>query len=122
MDVIDYDGFFPLLLQRVPEFRHTFDEDIALYGSVINHVFMGDLYEFILQSYKKHLSHTDNEGSLQVVRRALGFLEEAMGSHDERVPNLISVSFLEGLPPEDGIPGFRDFLGQRLTDELSRYE
>ena len=102
--MIDYDTFFPLLLQRVPEFQHTFDEDIALFGDIINHAFMADLYDFVLQLYSKHLSHADDKKSLDVVTRALGYLEEAMASHDQRVPELVSLSFLEGLPPGNEIP------------------
>src|SRR4051794_22938067 len=98
---IEYDNFFEKLVEYVPEFRTEFQEDVRLHGEVINHVFMGDFFAFVMAAFQR--SRSRDRLNDDIVRRSLSFLENAMGSPDPRVRELIGVSFLEGI---ENVPGY----------------
>ncbi len=123
LEAIAYGNFFELLVRAVPEFRPIFQEDIEIYDEVINHVFMGDFYPFVLEEFGAALSGgPDADRHRDVVTRSLGFLEAALAGGDPDIETLISISFLEGFAPEAQVPRLRGLMGPRLRRELTAYE
>lgn len=116
-----YDDFFQVIVQQIPSFAATYEEHLADNGELLNHVLMGDFMRFVVQLYKEdRLSRGRNEGVVADLRTALRLLEEGMGSRDERLQELISVSFLENLhQAEEAYDGIRGLFGPRLLKELA---
>jgi hypothetical protein len=89
-------SFIKNLLNAVPELSGTLDEHLAANDSLLPHVFMGDVTRFYLSEVEKSVEN-------DVVLRLLSILEEGLNSGDEKVDELISVSFIENLGGEDTV-------------------
>jgi hypothetical protein len=119
-DAVTYEAFFDHLLQAVPEYRAVYDADARHYGEVLPHVFLG--------AFTAWLTAVAAEGPAEgndVLRRAVAFLDNAFIIGDDRVLELIALSFVENLagPPDDeGSRRVREALGPRLGAELRRQE
>ena len=87
---------------------------MALYEEPLNHVFLG--------SFVRFLDDAVSHGHVDVLRRSIGFLEVAMGSPDDRVVELIAVSFVENLPGSTNYRTIVDALGPKLKAELARQD
>ena len=106
-----------LLVKAVPRLRALYEEHISWNDELLPHVLFGDITRFIMEGLAA-------EGkALQDAKRVLAILEHAMGSADEDVQNLVSVSFLENLDQEASMyESIRAALGPNLRKELRHYE
>jgi hypothetical protein len=117
MTDLDYDSFPNRLRATVPGFDRVYDEHVADHGEVLPHVLLGDLVRFLLKELERH-----GTGSA-ALKQAMLLLEGGMGSSDERVQDLVAVSFLENLDPaEPGFPTIRTLFGPRLEQQYREYE
>jgi hypothetical protein len=113
-DLIDYDTLPRLLRAAVPGFERVFDEHLADYDEVLPHVLLGDLVRFLGAEVQLRGAQSP------VVTGAMELLERAMGSGDPRVAELLSVSFVENLDPDDrSVAAIRSTFGPKL-EELYR--
>jgi hypothetical protein len=87
--------------------RPFLDDHVAFNNELLPHVFFGDVTRFVVSGFAEHPERRADTEKILVV------LEEAMGSPDEDVQNLVSVSFCEKL-----LGG----MGPRLRAELAKYE
>lgn len=113
---LDFVSFPELLRISVPGFDSVYDEHVRDYDEVLPHVLVGDLVRFLLQEVRTH-----GAGST-ALRAAMDLLEQAMSSDDQRLQELVAVSFLENLDPED--PGFTEIstlFGSSLRAEYIKY-
>ncbi|HEV2500238.1 MAG TPA: hypothetical protein VGY31_11730 [Terriglobia bacterium] len=116
---LSYENVTEGLLQSAPELRPLLDEHIQQYDELLPHVFFGDVTRFVMDRVRTEGGAGNQDA---VVRRILGFLEEAMASSDENVQELVSLSFLENLDPSD--PAYEELkamLGPNLRRELENY-
>lgn len=114
--VINFISFVKLLLEVVPELVSVYDEHIDDYDELLEHVLMGDVTRF---AEKLYIENSNSE----CLARLLGFLDKAYAVDDEKLNELISVSFLENLTrDEESFEGIRAKLSPQLKDELSKYD
>ncbi len=114
--VINFKSFVKLLLETVPELIPVYDEHIDDYDKLLEHVFMGDVTRFVEQLY------SDNSDS-ECLARLLEFLDRAFSTDDEKLKELVSVSFLENLSRDKkSFEGIRILLSANLAKELSKYD
>lgn len=114
--VINFISFVKLLLEVLPELTSVYDEHIDDYDGLLEHVLMGDVTRFAEQLFIE-------DSNSECLARLLGFLDKAYASNDEKLQELISVSFLENLSrDEESFEGIRAMLSARLEDELSKYD
>jgi hypothetical protein len=83
---------------------------------LLPHLFFGDLTRFVVSGFS---DEPERRGDAEKI---LVLLEEAMGSPDEAVQNLVSVSFCENLLGEKPLDAIRASMGPRLRAELAMYE
>ena len=95
MTELDFARLPELLRAQVPGFDRVYDEHIRDYDQVLPNVLVGELVRFLSDEV-----HSHGEGSV-ALQRAMNILEGAMGSADPRLQELVAVSFLENLDPED---------------------
>jgi hypothetical protein len=88
---IAYETVHDSLREAVPEFESAIDEHIADNGEVLQHPLFGDLTRFVVAAHER--------GDDELVRRCLAFLELALLSDDDRLNNLVAVSFIENVGP-----------------------
>ena len=106
-----------LLLERVPELRSAYDKHVHDYDELLPHVFLGDVTRYVVQQIR--LCET---GPATPVERILSFLDQCMGSGDEHVKELVSVSFIENLlEHEDAPAGIKGLIGPTLEKEITNY-
>jgi hypothetical protein len=89
-----------------PALARLRDEHMAFNGELLPHVLFGDVTRWVVA----HAPAT----------HVLGVLERHLATGDANVANLIGVSFLENLEPEDTT--VRHALGPRLRAELDAME
>ena len=121
MEVPTYDTIFQQILDQVPDFAQVYQDHVDLNDKVLPHVLMGDLTRFVVeqadQAAARGTSATQTERNLDTILR---ILELGMGSQDPRLQELISVSFLENLPPNNALPNnLKRLLGPALRRELN---
>lgn len=113
--VINFSSFVKLLLEAVPELILLYDEHIDDYDGLLEHVLMGDVTRFAEQLYSEGASS-------ECLARLLGFLNKAYSSGDQKLKELISVSFLENFSrDEESSEGIKAMLSVQLADELAKY-
>lgn len=83
---------------------------------LLPHVFFGDLTRLVVGGFWSRREHRADSVKI------LALLEEAMGSPDEAVQNLVSVSFCENLVGEKPLEAIRAAMGPRLRAELAKHE
>jgi hypothetical protein len=105
------------LLEQVPELRHVYDEHIHNNDELLPHVFLGDVTRYVVQQV--YLGET---GPAKPVERILSVLEQGMGSGDEQVEELVSVSFVENLVEHDDVlASLKGLIGPNLQKEIRNY-
>src|SRR5690349_18428135 len=125
---LNYTTFVPTLVATIPEFQPIYVDHLAENGELLPHVLMGEFTRFLMEMVRKwRAAPTDAAGLGQTVERAIALMEDAMGSPDPKLRNLISVSFLENLLPsnEQEVQAYSDMkslLGHQLLQELKLYE
>lgn len=91
---------------------------------LLPHVLMGDFTRFVFDAYRKSMSSTEDAKEWhQVVYGSLELMEQAIGSADPMLQELIAVSFVENLTPsyEEDIEVYyalRPLLGPKLRAQL----
>ncbi|PKN91365.1 MAG: hypothetical protein CVU44_19830 [Chloroflexi bacterium HGW-Chloroflexi-6] len=88
------------LVEHIPEFKNIYEEHVNQYQCVLQHVLFGDLVRFTRDICKIMMSSKgeyERERKAEIVDRILDFIEQALESNDERVTELVQVSFLENL-------------------------
>ena len=113
---ITYTAIEQRLLNELPQFRAAFRDELED-SSGLPHVVFGWLTSFVVKEYQKGLTGPGTPFS-----RALSFLEEAMGSKDVEVQNLVWVSFLENLDiaEKKDLEGIKAKLGPNLKATLKK--
>ncbi|HEV3024273.1 MAG TPA: hypothetical protein VGX76_17480 [Pirellulales bacterium] len=102
-----------------PRSAKHFEEHRRDYGEVLPHVFFGDLTRFVQVAFGCSRSSPARQIGSQIIR----LLELGISSTDERLQELVSVSFLEDLDHDHA--AFDDIvanLGPTLKKELAAYE
>lgn len=98
MTTITYENVVACLIERIPEFDGIYREHLGLYKETLPHVLFGELVRFT-----KAVCGSSSEPKGQyanpqnILKRILDFIEEAACSEDERVVELVQVSFMENL-------------------------
>jgi hypothetical protein len=105
--------FVQSVLDRVPELDAIHQVHIDDNGSLLPHVFMGDVTRFALQ-IAQHAEQMD------VLRRLLELVETGLQSSDREVVDLVAVSFIENLCGEDAAVAILiPLMGEATRRELS---
>ena len=114
---ISYDAFPQLLRDRVAGFDAVYAEHLEDYDEVLPHVLVGDLLRFITEVVVR-------ENSLNAaVNEAMRLLEEAASGSDPRLQELVAVSFVENLEPQEcGFDLIRGAMGPVLAEQYQVYE
>jgi len=111
---ISYETVIAQLAERVPEF-HPEDPDLA-------HVAFGQLVSFLDERLRATAS---GDAGDPVLPKVVDFIEAAAGSGDEKVTNLVMVSFLENMhslgPNCRRVRGLLGPRTQRLADEYEKH-
>jgi hypothetical protein len=109
---MQYSEIMPKLAAKVPELNPIYEEHRETYNEYLPHVIMGEIADFIIEN------SGENQQS-DLVNKTLDFLEDAMSSDNPRVPELITVSFLEALDPnETYYQHIEQLCGRRLRASL----
>ena len=110
--------FVRSMVSRFPSLHSLLEEHIKdNYGEMLPHVFFGELTRYVLSlSFAASKSGLSPQRELQDI---LDYLEDMYSSGDQKVQELISVSFLENLPRQDE-PGaqVRKMVGPNLRRQL----
>lgn len=121
-NALTYENFFEHFLRAVPSFVPVYEEHMQDNGELLHHVLMGDVARYVGQLYREGYER-GNKQKKAVLRDILDILNEAMSSDDEKLQELISVSFLENLGRVDEeYEGLRELFGQALLEELNARE
>lgn len=113
---INHRSFVKLLLDAVPELKPVYEEHIDDYDELLEHVFMGDVARFAEHLY---VANPNSESLF----RLLEVLDKLYVVGDEKLKELISVSFLENLSRDEKYYAeFRSLLSRALAEELSKYD
>jgi hypothetical protein len=102
----------------IPEFAAEIQDHLNTYGECLDHVLFGDLTRFLVAAAR--------EDDWPLVHRGLIFLDAAIMSGDRHLESLVSVSFIENLPPwqatsVEPLPnGFVERLPPHLRAEFDR--
>jgi hypothetical protein len=114
---LTYDTFPGLLRAVLPGFARVYDEHVADNDGVLPHVLLGDLVRFLTNEIGEHGANST------AAKNAMSLLERGMNSQDPRVQELVAVSFLENLDPEDPrFPAIRALFGPKLEAQYRNYE
>jgi hypothetical protein len=116
MTAYDYDDFPHRLRAEVPGFDRVFDEHVRDNGEILTHLLLGDFVRFLSDQVRAHGAES------AALPTALELIERAIDSPDPKLQELIVVSFLENLEPDD--PSFvqiRSHFGARLEQEYRKY-
>lgn len=107
------------LVKTVPGLRGAYDEHMRFTdGELLPHVCLSELTHVLEQ-----WTVSGSDQARDEVRRAVAILEEAFGSGNSDVLDLVSLSFIENLDAESAAyPQIRLMMGPGLRGELARYE
>jgi hypothetical protein len=114
---LDVDHFVEKLRTDIRGFGRIYDQHVSYYQQVLPHVLLGDLVRY-LKSVSK------SQGPERVaIDEALGLLECGMGSADTELQELVAVSFLSRLDPEDeDFEAIRARFGDRLRKRYQMHK
>ena len=109
---LDLDHFVEKLRTNVRGFGRIYDQHVSYYQQVLPHVLLGDLARYLK-------SVANSNGPERVaLDEAVGLLECGMGSADTKLRELVAVSFLARLDPEDeDLEPLRARFGERLKEQ-----
>jgi hypothetical protein len=117
MTEVTYARFPEQLRTQVPGFDRIYDEHVRDYDEVLPHVLLGDLVRFLLDEVRVQGTRST------ALREAMILLERGMGSADPKLQELVAVSFLENLDPEEqAFPAIRTLFGPYLEEQYRKYE
>jgi hypothetical protein len=120
---LTYDTVVPRLVTEIPELCALYNEHLHDYGELLPHVFLGDVTRFVITAFECSINRQDMLRLCDGAMRILSLLERAMSSSDEKLQELVSVSFLENLNhTSKTYTQIRARLGPRLLKELQAYE
>jgi len=109
------------LTEVSPNLGEIRESSISDYGELLPHLFFGDLTRYVVALFLETQSD-DGSGSerAKVLRSLLEVLERAFAEGDEKIQELISVSFLEHLPRPREEPGWqiRSLIGPQMSEQL----
>jgi len=97
MTELDFEHFPEQLRACVPGFDLIYDQHVRYYDQVLPHVLLGDLVQFLRTEVRRH---GDERACLH---EALALLERCVESSDCRLRELVAVSFLAKLDPDDEV-------------------
>lgn len=121
-DAITYQNFFEQLLSSVPSFLPVYKEHIEDNDELLHHVLMGDLTRFFIQLYRAGYKEGDSD-KRNAFRKVMEVLDRGLLSPDEKLQELIAVSFLENLwQSEQDFEQIRNLLTPALMNELRALE
>jgi hypothetical protein len=108
---LDFDHFVEKLRTDIRGFGRIYDQHVSYYRQVLPHVLLGDLVRYLK-------SVARSEGPERVaVDEAMALLESGMGSADTKLQELVTVSFLARLDPDDeDLEAVRSRFGDRLKE------
>jgi len=117
MTNLTYDNFATQLRQDVPGFADVYDEHVADNDEVLPHVLLADLVRFLSKEVDLH-------GAKSVaLTRAMSLLEAGIGSPDPLLQELVAVSFVENLDPEEeSFSTIRTLFGPALEEQYLEFE
>jgi hypothetical protein len=108
--------FVERLVAEVPALQPLLSEHLDFNHELLAHVLFGDVTRFVVSGFAEHPERRRDADKILIL------LEEALGSPDEDVQNLVSVSFCENLLGEEPLEAIRAAMGPRLRAELATYE
>jgi len=94
-------AFVLRLIKIVANLNCLYDEHIEDYDELIPHVFFGDLTRYAVDLYKSILDCSSDTKRWDELDTILVYLENGISGNDEKVQELIAVSFLENLDLTD---------------------
>ncbi len=103
-------AFCRQLADRFPELRPLLNEHEEFNEEMLPHLFFGDVRRFVEE-------RLDEDEAAQL-KPLFDFLEEAYGSGDEAVENVIAVSLLEDLWDR---PQIKPLLGSEMSKQYLKY-
>lgn len=125
--IITYKTVINQLLEEIPAFKRAYTELCEYFGNDVgqHHIFW-EFKDFVLKKYKEA---TDNKGitqhkqAMDIVNKAINFLDTCLKSDDEKVQELAVVSFLENLGQAgEDYDNIKKLLTPALREELERNE
>jgi len=121
---LKYESIVEHIVNEIPALDSLYAEHVENYDEVLQHVFFGDLTRYVSRKFQlRSTPSVPNQDSTNELDKIMDFFERAMSSSDPRVQELVSVSFLENLDPQDeAYPDIRSALGPRLKKELEHYK
>jgi hypothetical protein len=121
-NTIHYDNVLEYLLQAVPEFKVTYEENLQeTYGELLLHYLFADLTRFtalVCDDLKNKTGRLHNPAD--ILSRIMDFLETAAQSDDREVVSLVAVSFLEHLPKPGIVGKHGAFIKSQLGPETKK--
>ena len=109
---LDLDHFVKKLRTDVRGFVRIYDQHVSYYQQVLPHVLLGDLAHYL-----NSVARTDGPERM-ALDEAVALLECGLGSADTKLQELIAVSFLARLDPEDeDFAPIRARFGERLKGQ-----
>ena len=119
---LTYENFFEHLLSEVPDFLPVYKEHLKDNDELLHHVLMGDLTRYCIALYREGYP-VGNRQKQEALGKILQILDRGMKSFDEKLQELISVSFLENIrQPNDDQEHLRNMLPPALLTELHKQE
>jgi hypothetical protein len=109
---LDFDHFVEKLRTDVRGFGRIYDQHVSYYRQVLPHVLLGDLARYLKLVAR-------NKGPERIaLDEAVALLECGMGSADSKLRELVALSFLARLDPEDeDFEPIRARFGERLEEQ-----
>ena len=115
-------GFINKLITVAPELEILLHEHVEENGEVLPHIFMADVTRYLVNLVTR-VNETNDPSSESKILSLLSCLEESLVVGDERVRNVVEVSFIENLDHADrAFPYLRTRLGKKLTQSLRTLE
>ena len=108
---IAYADVAKVVLDEVAEFQPMYDEHVSDYGEVLPHVLFGDLSRFTISAHRR--------GDDALTGRIARLMERLLRDGDELTTNLVAVSFVENIAPDDVDTAFFAQYGPRLRATLT---
>lgn len=113
--------FIEDLIREVPSLAPLQTEHIKEFDEMLPHVFFGELTRYVLRLYNDSCG-SDHTQELTTLQQVLDRLEEGFAYGEEKVKELIAVSFLENLTGEEGREGLRKLLGPTMSEALKQWD
>ena len=110
MKPVRYPEVPPLVVDEIPEFRAMQEKHLRDNDEVLPHVLFGDLSRFAVAAHKR--------GDTRLVERVIGLMERLLRDGDAATRELVGVSFVENIGPEDVEEGFFALYGPLLRADF----